>query len=108
VLGIDDSEQRAVEMERMISPGIAIVFFSVICDFMGVLVLSTLPSFIGAYNYLSGAPSPIDQTILALLGSDSSRLVVLASCIIGMMIGLYLSNIVAAKLGILKKERGCT
>jgi len=104
VLGIDDSEQKAIEMERVLSPGIVIVLFPVICTLIGVLVLASLPLLIGAYNYLRGASSPIDQSILALLGSDLSRLVVLASCIIGMMIGLYLSRFVTAKLDVVKKE----
>jgi hypothetical protein len=104
VLGIDDSEQRAIEMERVCYPGIIIVSFPVICCFMSVLVLGTLPWLIGAYNYLRGASSPIDQVILALLGSDSSRLVVLASSIIGIMLGLYLSRFVTTKLDVVKKE----
>jgi len=104
VLGIDGSEQRAVEMEKVFHPGIIIVLFPVICSFMGVLFLTTLPWLIGAYNYLRGMSSPIDQVILALLGSDLSRLVVLASCIIGAMIGLYLSRFVTTKLDVLKKE----
>jgi hypothetical protein len=73
---------------------------------MAVLLLTMLPGLIGAYNYLRGMSSPIDQVILALLGSDLSRLMVLASCIIGAIIGLYLSRFVTAKLDVLKKERG--
>ena len=104
MLGIDDSEQKAIEMERVRYPGIIIVSFPIICCFMSVLVLGTLPWLIGAYNYLRGASSPIDQSILALLGSDLSRLVVLTSCITGMMIGLYLSRFVTTKLDVVKKE----
>ncbi len=71
---------------------------------MSVLVLTTLLWLIGAYNYLRGASSPIDQNILALLGSDLSRLVVLTSSIIGMMIGLYLSRFVTTKIDVVKTE----
>jgi hypothetical protein len=104
VRGINDSEQRAFEMEKVLSPGLIIALFPVICSFIGVLVLGMLPWLISAYNYLRGMSSPIDQAILALLGSDLSRLVILASCVIGMMIGLYLSRFVTTKLDVVKKE----
>ncbi|NHI84339.1 MAG: hypothetical protein EAX81_08575, partial [Candidatus Thorarchaeota archaeon] len=104
MVGGDASEQRAVEMEKVLHPSIIIVLFPVICIFMAALFLTTLPWLIGAYNYLRGMSSPIDQAVLALLGSDSSRLVVLASCIIGVIIGLYLSHFVTTKLDVLKRE----
>lgn len=101
---MDDSGERVVEMERVSSPSIFFVLFPAIWCFVGVLILTLLPQLVGAYNYLRGAPSPIDQTILALLGSDLSRLVVLTSSIIGMLTGLYLSHLVTTKLDRLKKE----
>jgi len=104
VFGVDDSDQREVEMERVLSPGLVIALFPVICSFMGVLFLTTLPWLIGAYNYLRGMSSPVDQAILALLGSDVSRVAVLASGIIGVMIGLYLSRFVTTKLDVVRKE----
>jgi hypothetical protein len=57
-----------------------------------------------SYNYLRGSRSPIDQVLLALLGSDLSGLVILASSIIGMMIGLFLSRFVTTKLDVVRKE----
>jgi len=57
-----------------------------------------------SYNYLRGSRSPIDQVVLALLGSDLSRLVILASSIIGMIIGLFLSRFVTTKLDVVRKE----
>lgn len=71
---------------------------------ISVLILSRLPWLLAAYNYLRGAPSPIDQSALALLGSDFARIIILISFIIGMMIGLYLSSFVTTKLDIVRKE----
>lgn len=104
VSGTGGPEPKVVEMEKVRHPGVIIVLFPLICISMAVLFLTTLPWLIGAYNYLRGASSPVDQIILALLGSDLSRLVVLTSCIIGAIIGLYLSRFVTTKLDILKKE----
>ncbi len=70
----------------------------------GVLILAGYLPTLMSYNYLRGSPSPIDQVVLALLGSDLLRLVILASSIIGMMIGLFLSRFVTTKLDIVRKE----
>ena len=102
--GTNDPEQKPTETEIGF-PSIIIVLFPIIFILMAILILTMLPWLIGAYNYLRGMPSPIDQVVLALLGSDLSRLVVLASCIIGAIIGLYLSRFVTTKFGVLKKER---
>ncbi len=69
-----------------------------------VLILAGYLPTLMSYNYLRGSCSPIDQVILALLGSDLSRLAILASSIIGMMIGLFLSRFVTTKLDVVRKE----
>ena len=101
---MDGSEQKVDELERFLPPGLFFLFFPALLSFLGVLILTQLPWLIGAYNYLRGAPSPFDQTILALLGSDLSRLVVLTSSIIGMMIGLFLVRFVTRKIDVVRKE----
>ena len=101
---MEGSDQREGEMERFLPPGIVFVVFPALLSFFGVLVLTQLPWLIDSYNYLRGAPSPFDQTILTLLGSDLSRQVVLISSIIGMMIGLYLSRFVITKIDVVRKE----
>lgn len=100
----DGSEQKVDEMERFLPPGIVFVVFPVLLSLLGVFVMAQLPRLLGQYNYLRGAPSPIDQTALVLLGSDLTRIVVLVSCTIGMMIGLYLSRFVTTKIDVVKKE----
>ena len=70
----------------------------------GVLILAGYLPTLMSYNYLRGSRSPIDQVVLALLGSDLLRLVILASSIIGMMIGLFLSRFVTTKLDVVRKE----
>ncbi len=104
MFGEDGSDKELDEMERFLSPGIFFVFFPVFFSLLGILTLTQLPWLIGQYNYLRGAPSPIDQSTLALLGSDLSGLVILASSIIGMMIGLFLSRFVTTKLDVVRKE----
>ena len=68
------------------------------------MVLSQLPWLIGAYNFLQGAQSPIDQSSLALLGSDLTRIAVLISGVFGMLIGLHLSRFATTKLDVARKE----
>ncbi|MFX1483718.1 MAG: hypothetical protein ACFFCP_11100 [Promethearchaeota archaeon] len=104
MIGATSPDQKVVETKRVLHPGFIIVLFPVICSFLAVLFLTPLPGLIGAYNYLRGMSSPIDQVILALLGSDLSRIVVLASCIIGAIMGLYLSRFVTKKLDALKED----
>ena len=105
MFGEDGSDKELDEMERFLSPGIFFVFFPVFFSLLGILTLTQLPWLIGQYNYLRGAPSPIDQSTLALLGSDLARLVVLTSSIIGMMIGLFLVRFVTRKLDVVRKDR---
>lgn len=100
----DGSEQKGDEMKGFLPPGIVFVLVPALSSLFGVLILSRLPWLISAYNYLRGAPSPIDQSALALLGSDLSRIAVLSSCIIGMVIGLYLFRFVTTKLDAVRKE----
>jgi hypothetical protein len=91
-------------MKRFLPPGLFFVFFPTILIVLGVLILTQLPWLIISYNYLRGFSSPIDQAVLALLGSDSSRLVIMTSSLIGMMIGLYMSHFVTMKLDVVKNE----
>jgi len=100
----DGSEQKVDEMERFLPPSLVFVVFPALLSFMGALILTQFSRLFVQYNYLRGAPSPIDQTALALLGSDLTRMVLLVSCTIGMMIGLYLSRFVTTKIDVVKKE----
>ncbi len=100
----DDSEQKADEMEKFLPPGLVFVFFPALMSLLGALILTQLPRLIGAYNYLRGSSSLIDQSALTLLGSDLTRIAVFTSCIIGMGIGLYLFRFVTTKLDVVRKE----
>ena len=102
--GEEDSDQEIGEMERFLPPGLFFIFSPILLSILGVLILTQLPWLIMSYNYLRGFSSPIDQTVLVLLGSDLSRVVILISSIIGMMIGLYLSQFATTKLDVVKKE----
>ncbi len=101
---VEDSKREVKETIRNYPAGIYFVFFPLLCILIGCLVLGVLPLFLGAYNYLMGAPSPIDLAALAILGSDLTRLVVLISAIIGIMIGSFLSTIITKKLDIVRRE----
>ncbi len=105
MLGPDSSEQQVDEMKSVHTPGLLFVFFPAILSLLGALILTGyLPSLIISYNYLRGASSPIDQSVLALLGSDLTRIAILVSGIIGMAIGLYLARFVTKKLDIVRRE----
>ena len=104
MFGEDGSDQELDEMEKFLPPGFVFVFLPALLSLFGILILTQLPWLIGQYNYLRGASSPIDQSTLALLGSDLARLVVLTSSIIGMMIGLFLVRFVTRKLDVVRKE----
>ncbi|MFQ5834191.1 MAG: hypothetical protein ACE5H4_15920 [Candidatus Thorarchaeota archaeon] len=97
-------EQRGVETERFLPPGLFFLFFPALLSLLGVLILTQLPWLIMSYNYLRGFSSPIDQAALALLGSDLARLAVLSSSIIGMMIGLLLFRSVSTKLDTVREK----
>jgi len=85
-LGEDDSKREVKDTVRDYPAGIYIVLLPLLFSLMGCLIiLGQIPWLLGAYNYLRGAPSPIDQTALALLGSDLTRLAVLISAITGMI-----------------------
>ncbi|MHA1576310.1 MAG: hypothetical protein ACTSU3_03005 [Candidatus Thorarchaeota archaeon] len=103
-MGEDDSKPEVNEKLYDFPAGIFFVFFPLLCFLLGCLVLSTLPMLLGAYNYLMGAPSQIDLAALAVLGSDLTRLVILISTIIGIMIGSLLSTIVTKKFDIVRRE----
>jgi hypothetical protein len=100
----DNSEQKVDEREPFLPPGLFFVILPAFLSLLGVLVLSRLSWLIGAYNYLRGAPSLIDQSVLTLLGSDFPRVIILISGIIGMLIGLYLSRVLIIKLDAVRKE----
>lgn len=100
----DGSEQKDDEMKKILPPSLLFLIIPALLSLLGAFVLSQLPWLIGAYNYLQGAPSPIDQSSLALLGSDLTRIAVLISGVIGMVIGLYLSRFATTKLDVARKE----
>ncbi|MGY5859852.1 MAG: hypothetical protein RTU63_10820 [Candidatus Thorarchaeota archaeon] len=100
----DSSEHKVDEMKKFLPPGLLFVIFPALLSLLGVFILSQLPWLISAYNYLRGTPSPIDQSALALLGSDLTRIAVLFSSIVGMVIGLYLSRFPITKLDVARKE----
>ena len=104
-MGEDGSKREVNDTMRDFPAGIFIVFFPLVFSLMGgLIILGQIPWFLGAYNYLRGAPSPIDQTALALLGSDLTRLVVLISAISGMMIGSLLSRFITKKFDVVRRE----
>ena len=100
----DGSEQKNDEMKKFFPPSFLFLVIPALLSLLGVFVLGQLPWLIGAYNYLRGTPSPIDQSALALLGSDLTRISVLISGVAGMVIGLYLSRFVITKLDVVRKE----
>ncbi len=100
----DGSEQKNEEMKKFLPPSLLFLVIPALLSLLGIFVLSQLPWLIGAYNYLQGAASPIDQSSLALLGSDLTRIAILISGITGMVIGLYLSRFVTTKLDVVRKE----
>lgn len=103
-MGEDDSKPDVNEKLYGLPAGIFFVLFPLLCFLLGCLILGTLPWLLGAYNYLMGAPSPIDLAALAVLGSDLTRLVILISTIIGIMIGSLLSTIITKKFDIVRRE----
>ena len=98
------SEQNDEEEERSLPPSLVFVVFPALLSFVGALILTQLSGLVGAYNYLRGSSSPIDQSALALLGSDLNRIIVLISSIVGIVIGLYLSHFVTTKLVVVRNE----
>ena len=98
------SEQKDDEMKEFFPPSILFVVFPALLSLLGAFILAQLPRLIGAYNYLQGAPSSIDQSALVLLGSDLTRIAVLISCSVGIVIGLSLSRFVTTKLDVVRKE----
>jgi len=104
ILIADSSEQKEDTTERNVHHGALFVLFPSLFSVGGVLILSGYLPTLMSYNYLRGSRSPIDQVVLALLSSDLARLVILASSIIGMMIGLFLSRSATTKLDVVRKE----
>jgi len=100
----DSLEQEEDDKESFPPPGFDFAFFPALLSLVGVLILTQLPRLIGAYNYLRGSSSPIDQSASALLGSDLTRIAVLISCILGIVIGLYLFRFVTTKLDVVRRE----
>ena len=102
-------ENREIPIETEVISGFLLnylfVLHPLLWGFFGALILlwTLMPSLI-AYNYLRGMQSPIDQYVLALLGSDISRLAVLFSAVIGIFIGLFLSHRVTKKIDTVKRE----
>ena len=104
ILITDSSEQKEDATESDVHHGILFVLFPSLFSVAGVFFLTSNLRTVMSYNYLRGSRSPIDQFLLALLGSGLSGLVILASSIIGMMIGLFLSRFVTTKLDVVRKE----
>ena len=104
MLGENDSKHEINETMRDYPAGILVAVTPLLFSLMSCVLIYLIPWLLGAYNYLRGAPSPIDQAALALLGSDLTRLVVLLSAITGLMIGLFLSRFVTKKLDIVRRE----
>jgi hypothetical protein len=106
VIGEDFESINENEIVKEISPDLLFVLFPVLFGILGGLILFwsliRLPIY---YNYLRGAPSPIDQYVLILLGSDLSRLVILIFAIIGIVIGSLFSRFVIKKLDSAKREQ---
>ncbi|MHA2207263.1 MAG: hypothetical protein ACXABC_15515, partial [Candidatus Thorarchaeota archaeon] len=105
MLGEDASEQKVEETNPSYFLAFCFVIFPAIFSLFGALILTFyIPRLVIYYNYLAGAPSPIDQVVLVLLGPDLSRIVVFTSSIFGMMIGLTLSHFITTKLDVVRKE----
>jgi len=104
MLGENDSKHEMNETIQDYPAGIFVALTPLLFSLMSCVLIYLIPWLLGAYNYLRGAPSPIDQAALALLGSDLTRLVVLLSAITGLMIGLFLSRFVTKKLDIVRRE----
>ncbi|MHA1862615.1 MAG: hypothetical protein ACTSWA_02515 [Candidatus Thorarchaeota archaeon] len=100
----DRLEQETDDKESFLFPDFNFAVFPAILSLVGALILTQLLRLIGAYNYLRGSSSPIDQSALALLGSDLTRIAVMISCILGIGIGLYLFRFVTTKLDVVRKE----
>ena len=100
----DNPEQKVDEMKGFLPPSFLFLVIPALLSLLGIFVLGQLPWLIGAYNYLQGAQSPIDQSVLSLLGSDVTRIAVLISGVVGMVIGLYLSRFATTKLDVARKE----
>jgi hypothetical protein len=102
-------ENREITNENKTVKGVPLdllfVLFPLIFSLLGGLILSwllvTLP---GYYNYLRGSQSPIDQYILASLGSDLSRVIVLLCAVIGIIVGSLLARLVINKINTVKRE----
>ncbi|TFG03668.1 hypothetical protein EU538_13100 [Candidatus Thorarchaeota archaeon] len=102
---METSKEEPGELERQITPHLMFAFTPALFAITGLFMfLATLFPLVGAYNYLRGVPSPLDQAILALLGSDLSRLALLVLSIVGLLVGLYLSGFATEKLTLLKRD----
>ena len=99
------SEQNVEETNPRYLLATFFVIFPAVFSLFGVLYLTFyIPRYVINYNYLNGAPSPIDQVFLLLLGPDLSRIVFFTSSIFGMIIGLSLSYFFTTKLDVVRKE----
>jgi hypothetical protein len=93
------------EKGKEFPPSYLFVLFPLLLGILCTLILSyLLTSLPIRYNYLRSAPSPIDECVLALLGSDLSRLVVVFSAVTGVVVGSLLSHFVIKKLSSAKSE----
>lgn len=99
-----DSSEEVGGKEQSLQADPFFLAFPILYGILGAFILSWLPWLIEAYNYLRGARSPIDQTALALLGSDGARLVIIVSCIVGAVVGLVVSRVVTTKFDMMRTK----
>jgi hypothetical protein len=101
----DTANENENGTEFPLPPSFLFVLFPLPLGIAGGLILFwILTSLPITYNYLRGAPSPIDEYVLALLGSDLSRIVVVFFAVIGVVVGSLLSYFVIKKLNFVKRE----
>ncbi|MHA1961954.1 MAG: hypothetical protein ACW99U_17240, partial [Candidatus Thorarchaeota archaeon] len=66
-MGEDASEQKVEETNPSYFLAFCFVIFPAVFSLFGALILTFyIPRLVIYYNYLAGAPSPIDQVVLVL------------------------------------------
>jgi len=99
------AEEELKKRAKRISSAAIILVFPLLWALIGTPILLWYPAdLLIFYNYLRGSPSPIDQSALALLGSDGARMVVWCSCIVGVVIGLLACRPVISILNALRRD----
>jgi hypothetical protein len=102
---METSNEELGELERQLAPHFMLAIFPGLLTILGAFAFfAPLHQLVGAYNYLRGMPSPLDQAVLTLLGSDLSRLVIVILSIVGLLMGVFLSRFTTEKLAALKRD----